>query len=286
MWTCSCGRRVPDSVAQCRCGKPRSGSSTSSSRAEVLEEPQARPPATTNRSGTAKVVGLLVVIALYFGSRLLNRYNVSKDARRTAVQALGQVLDKEHAEDMVRRHHDACFDQFYTTGWGRRQSARFETEKYAKCVIDRVMASLDKEGAALRHAAAPTPRPARETSAPVATPMPEAPLRGEWGQATLGDVKVTEFKRSPQLTFAVEFVALGPKLTQRGQCVFQVNCDGQPPGRTVVVGCPLQVDGPKGVGRVRYSYDVAGPPTASCTLSLQLSDGYSTRSNEVAVPLG
>jgi len=242
MWTCSCGRRVPATVAQCRCGKPR---------------PEA-----------GETLGVLALVGLYFGSRMLNRHNASKEARGAAVQGLSQVLDKQQASDMVRRH------QYYKTGWGRRQSSSFETQKYAKCVIDKVTADLERESTALRRATAPTP-----------PPTPEAALRGEWGQATLGDVKVTEWQRAPQLKVGAEFLVLGAKLTQRASRVFQVNCEEQPPGKTVVVGCALQVDGPKATGTVRYSYDVPGPPKASCNLSLQLSDGYSTRTNTVVVPL-
>jgi hypothetical protein len=286
MWSCACGRRVPMTVAHCRCGKPRpEPAETLAGGAETIAK---QPPAASS-GGTwlPKLLGLLVLVALYFGSRMLNRFNTSKDARAAAVQGLGQVLDKQQASDMVRRHHDLCFDQYYKTGWGRRQRADFETDKYARCVIDKVMADLERESSTLQRAAAKAARSPRATPepAPVATAAAQVPLRGVWEKAALEDVKVTEWQRGPQMKVRAEFVLAGAQLTQRGQCVLQVNCQGQPPGKTVGIGCVLQGDAQRATGSVRYYSEVPAPPSGSCELSLQLFDGTTTRSNPVVVPL-
>ena len=90
-----------------------------------------------------KLVGVLIVVALSCGSRLLIRYHASKQARGAAVERLGQVLGRRQARDRVGLHHDQCFDQYY-------QARRFETDQYLKCVSDKVRADLQREGAAPR----------------------------------------------------------------------------------------------------------------------------------------
>src|SRR6185436_20336511 len=118
-----------------------------------------------------KLLSVVVVVALYFGSRSFNRYSTSKEARQAAVQGLGQVLDPTQARDMVDRHHAGCFDAYYQTGWGRRQSATFATDKYAKCVLDKVMADLDRESSALQRAARAASPPRRAAATTQPTPL-------------------------------------------------------------------------------------------------------------------
>lgn len=284
-WTCSCGRKVPWSIAVCRCGKPRpEPGATLSGGAEALAK---LPPAESGRdwSWVPKVLGVLALVGLYFGSRMLNRYNASKEARGAAVAALAKVMGPAQAKDAVGRHHDQCFDQYYKTGWGRRQSSSFETEKYARCVLDKLTADLEKDGSA-RAAAAHAARPARpQPVATMATPTPPPVDRPHWGKVSLGDVKVVEFKREPQLTFKVDFVALGSNLTREAYCSFLVNCQEQAGRAPIVVGCPLQVEGVKGTGTLHYAQAGPAPAPGTCQLELQLSDGSTTRSNTVNVAL-
>lgn len=286
-WTCSCGRKVPWSIGVCRCGKPRpEAGATLSGGAEALAK---LPPPEPGHSWSwaPKVLGVLALVGLYFGSRMLNRYNASKEARGAAVSALGKVMGPAQARDAVGLHHDECFDQYYKTGWGRRQSSSFETEKYARCVLDKLTADLEKDSAARRAAAASAARPApRQQPVAVApTPTPAPVERPNWGQVTLGDVKVAEFKREPQLTFRLEFVALGNRLTREAYCSFLLTCQGQAARAPLVVGCPLQVEGVKATGKLEYAQAGPAPAQADCRVELQLSDGSTTRSNRVDVPL-
>jgi len=288
-WTCSCGRKVPWSITVCRCGKPRpEPGPTLAGAAEALSKlPQAE--AGPDWSWVPKLLGVLALVGLYFGSRMLNRYNASKEVRTAAVQALGEALGETQASEAVARHHAGCFDKFYETGWGRRQSSRFDTEKYARCVLDQVQSELTRNRTAQGLAALEATRAeraARGRRVAAARPPSAAPVeRPSWGQVTLGDVKLVSWSREPQLTVEATFLALGSQLTRDAFCSFRVSCDGQADQVPLVVSCPLSLDGVKGTGRLQYALAGSATADASCSLELQLSDGGTTRSNTVAIPL-
>ena len=84
-----------------------------------------------SRAWVGKVLAFVAVVAVYFGTRGCNRYLASREARGAAVEALGAVMEPAEARTLVERYHQACFDEHYKTGWGRRGKSSFDTEKYA-----------------------------------------------------------------------------------------------------------------------------------------------------------
>jgi hypothetical protein len=293
-WACSCGRKVPWSIAVCRCGKPRpEPGATLAAGAELIAQRPSQQASGVDWSWLPKVLGVLALVGLYFGSRMFNKYSASKEARGAAEQALARVVDAKVAKDAVGKHHEVCFEQYYKTGWGRRQSSKFETEKYARCILDKSVGQIQNDVSAARVAAAREAQERRAAqrqqvaAAAVSAPAPTSSptQRPEWGQVSLGDVKVAEWKREPQLRLKVGFVALGNNLTREAHCAFTVHCETRPVRPPLVTACPLQVQGVKGVGTLEYVEPGPAPAGVACSLELQLSDGRSTRTNKVQLAL-
>jgi len=293
-WTCSCGRKVPWSIAVCRCGKPRpEPGATLAAGAELIAKQPPQQASGVDWSWVPKVLGVLALVGLYFGSRTFNKYNASRQARAAAVEALGKVVGAKIAGDAVGKHHEACFEQYYKTGWGRRQSSKFDGEKYARCILDKSVGQIQSDASAARVAEAREAQERRAAerqqvaAAPVSAPAPTSSptQRPEWGQVSLGDVKVAEWKREPQLRLKVGFVALGNNLTRDAQCAYSVHCETRPVRPPLVTPCPLQVQGVKGTGMLEYVEPGPAPANVACSLELQLSDGRSTRTNKVNLAL-
>lgn len=300
-WACRCGRRVPSGVGTCRCGGKRGEAPSSSAPARA----PARAEAAEERSyaWVGKVLALVAVVAVYFGSRGCNRYLASREARGAALSALTEVMGPEEARAVVDEHHAACFAEHYKTGWGKRSRSTFDTEKYARCIIRRAeseIVELKLEAArasrrrptpasASRPASRPPPRPVGSPG-PTQAPTPQAqPADG--GPVVLGDIRLLGFRREPQLMVRVTFVAVGRTgaLQESAHCSYAVECDGQalgvPAGQRMVAGCSLKVDGAKGEGLLHFLLAERGPSEGACRLDLALSDGARLRSNQVVVPL-
>ncbi len=277
-WPCSCGRRVPASVGVCRCGQPRPAL-----HAGEVSGAEAAPPREGDESWAwlAKVLPVVGMVALYFGSRLLYRHLDSTAARDAVVTALAERIPRETARRVVDRYHAVCFEQHYRIGWGRRASAHFEGEAYARCVADRVIADFDRDPPELP--AVTMPRRPRPAPSPVTT-MPASP-RPTFGPVTLGDVKIVSFEREPQAKVQAGFVAIGKGMTTSAFCAFLIQCEGRSRGLPIVVPCLLQVDGIKATGELHHAGNQAAPAGTVCRLELALSDGSQTRSNTVVTTL-
>src|SRR5262245_6521842 len=200
-WTCSCGRKVPWSIEVCRCGKPRpeAGATLAGGAERLAQLPKPEPG--VDWSWVPKALGVLALVGLYFGSRMLNKYNASREARGAAEQAIGRAVDPKTAKEVVGKHHDACFEQYYKTGWGRRQSPSFDTEKYARCILEKSASQIQKDTTAAQLAAMKDAQAAREeqrrqaavtaaAAAAAAPPTPAPTARAGWGKVSLGDLKV------------------------------------------------------------------------------------------------
>ena len=296
-WTCACGRRVPLGVATCRCGTPRPVDASPApdrfSGAEGLSFP--RPVAKESQSlpRWMKQLGSILLLAgVYFGSRGCSRWQTSREARNASVEALSEVVGEEHAGSLVDRHHDACFQETYRTGWGRRQSAQFDEEKYVACIVR----AIEKDGRAATRgprAQAPVrarpqglapPSPASPTPTPTPTPEPD------YGPVTLGDLKVTVFKRTPNVQLVFKFMALGKTeaLQRATSCIVDVQCGGQPiPGFSSpsITDCELEVDGVLGRSDMARSWGNTTPVQGDCTLRVAVVRGSRLQSNELVVPL-
>ena len=293
-WTCPCGRRVPSAISTCRCGKTRDDARPSTA---------ARPRAPTaaagvgaadpSRAWVGKVLAFVAVVAVYFGTRGCNRYLASREARGAAVEALGAVMEPAEARTLVERYHQACFDEHYKTGWGRRGKSSFDTEKYATCMVRRAESEMNKARlaafTAARHSppAAPTPASSPTPATAIATPGAGS---GVVGRVFIGDVKLLGFAREPQLTVRVSFMAVGgaEALRQSVLCSYSIDCGGQPQGPSggpMTTSCPLTIDGARGMGELHVALASPAPPDEPCRLSLALTDGTQLRSNTTLVPL-
>lgn len=211
MWNCPCGRRVPGHVDTCRCGRPRP--------ADPVPRAPAPGPSTESSSSIyqstgLRAVGALVVMVLgYFGSRACNREMVSRDARQQAEHALTEVLGAEGAKTAMSRHHRACFDETYSVGWGRRQSSKFDGEKYVACVTDRVRTDPVRTGGRgeSRPPVPATPPPTRDTS---------GPLR-------IDDARVYLYE-PPGHFVAIAIKVSGEPLPAHTEAACRMVCDGAP----------------------------------------------------------
>lgn len=288
-WACGCGRRVPLSVEACRCGAPRPNDATS------LASDSWVPPAAEQESrGIPKWVtqlgGVLLLVGLYFGSRGWNRWQTSREARAASVEALSKLVGAENAEKLVDEHHEACFDETYRTGWGRRQSSKFDVEKYVRCIVR----GVERVGRQATHVSStstrapvalpPTPIPPRPPPTPQATPEPD------YGMITLGDLEVTAFKREPNVSLVLKYVAIGkPEALQQAKtCMVEVQCGGQPiPGfrEPTLTDCRLAVDGPLGKGSLAEAWGNTTPVQGACTLRFAVMRAARFRSNVLVVPL-
>ncbi|MEO8501321.1 MAG: hypothetical protein ABI565_10435 [Vicinamibacteria bacterium] len=152
MWTCECGRKVPSTVEQCRCGKakpvePPQGPDLGGAADWVEQkgaEAAAKPSGKSYR-GYQQLATVALVAGLFFGSRYFNQWRASRAARAELVNVLAGALGAEDAEKIAAQHHAACFEETYQIGWGRSASgskSKFDAEQYVRCVAKR--AKLDR----------------------------------------------------------------------------------------------------------------------------------------------
>jgi hypothetical protein len=140
-WACrGCGRRVPRSVDTCRCGvaRPYDFFWWMGWTAQDYE-----------RRAPYKLLGLctgVLIVAVIYGTRSVDRWLTSREARAAAVEAVTKVAGAQHAESLVARHHLACFNQRATTAWERLQGSKFNRVKYVDCIVN----AVQKDGAAMR----------------------------------------------------------------------------------------------------------------------------------------
>jgi len=151
IWTCTCGRKVPTSVDQCRCGNARPAeppapepTASLGGAADFFENKaveQAASPEAKSDGGLfgpksmAQIAGVVLLVGLYFGSRYFNKWRVSRSTRAELVSALTSSLGADGAEKAADLYHEQCFEQTYAIGWGRRGAgSKFDAEKYVQCV--------------------------------------------------------------------------------------------------------------------------------------------------------
>jgi hypothetical protein len=283
---------VPIAIGVCRCGAPRPGEAGVEGPASAAGN--RNPPPTADEASRSlpkwvkQVGGLLLVVSLYFGSRGCNRWQASREARNASVEALSEVVGAEDAQALVDRHHDACFDETYRTGWGRRQAAKFDAEVYVKCIVR----AVEKEGSsAPREARVHAPVPAatrapRPLPSPTPTPMPEP----DYGRITLGDFQVTVFKRLPNVQLVFKFVAVGQTeaLRRAQSCMVDVQCGGRRIpgyGEPTFTDCELEVDGSRGRSDKAMSWGNTTPVEGDCTLRFAVVRASRLQSNEIVVDL-
>jgi hypothetical protein len=295
---------VPSALSTCRCGGKRSEAWPGA----------AQPPATSRASSgggsdaspawVGKVLTVLAVVAVYFGSRGCNRYVASREAREAALEALTEAMGPEEARAIVEAHHAACFDEHYKTGWGRRSKSSFDGEKYASCMVRRAESQVTElklaAAKATRRRAAPTPRATSRpvpVSIPPPTPTPDPAVSmlvgatEDYGQVVVGDARLLDFQRAPQLTVRLSFTAVGrtEALRRYGLCSHVVRCEGRAfdssPGQRMVLPCPLQVAGAKGTGEIHFALADPAPAEGACSIELALTDGHQVRSNTIEMPL-
>lgn len=243
-----------------------------------------------------KVLSFVAIVAVYLGTRGCNRFLASREARGAAVGALSKVMEPAEASAIVERHHAACFDEFYKTGWGRRDKSSFDTAKYASCMVRRAESESDSRVASAtaprRLVPGAVPAPASDPTLATATTTPVLGTgSAAFGRVFIGDVKILAFDRQPQLSVRVSFMAVGgaEALRRSALCSYSIECGGQaqgsPAGQHVAVSCPLTIDGAKGLGELHVALASPAPPEGACRLDLSLTDGTQVLSNAVVVPL-
>jgi hypothetical protein len=237
----------------------------------------------TSYAWVGKVAGVVLLAGLYFGSRGCNRYIASRDARSAAVEALSPIMGEAEAKAAVDRHHGACFEQHYRTGWGRRQSSKFDGEKYAECVIRKLESEMGETRRAERKTSPQKRRVSTATRSPSPPPTPAA-ASDDGSALAIGDVKVLSFVRAPYLTFHVRFTATGSPgaLRHATMCSYVVDCGGKAQATSshaerLVVPCMAKA----GEGSLHVAQ--GGPATSegACTMDLALTDGHQIRSNKL-----
>jgi hypothetical protein len=240
-----------------------------------------------------KVVIGLGVVAFYFAARALNRFRVSFAARDVAVEALIPLMGVSSAQEEAGRQHGACFAKAYQTGWVKWQDYSFDEAKHADCVVRGVMADVARRNLTASRAARAAEAAGRPpVVAMVATPRPPPRPRTPppvLSRVGVGNVRVQQLTRSPQLSGRLSFVAIGSAdaLASISMCSYAVTCDGHavglPAGQKAIAPCPLKVQGAAGAGEL--SFLVLAPAEGDCSLELTLTDVTRPRSAAVVVPL-
>ena len=233
------------------------------------------------------------VVAFYFAARALNRFRVSFGARDVAIEALIPLIGLDAAQKEAAQQHGACFDNAYRTGWVKWQDYSFDEQKHADCVMRRVMADFqqrtrDASAAARKAEAARQPPVVARATTPRPPPPTPPPILS---RVAVGNVKVLQMARSPQVSGRVSFVAIGnaEALASVAMCSYAVTCGGQavglPAGQRALAPCPLTVQGAAATGALEFSVLAPAPAEGACAMELTLTDGTRPRSSTVVVPL-
>ena len=157
-WTCECGRKVPSTVAQCRCGKTQaveasppppdeqklSGAADWAGKQTVAAAAEEKTSGLSYR-GYQQLATVALIAGLYFGSRYFNQWRASRAARAELVAALTGAVGAEQAEQVASLYHASCFEETYQIGWGRRgQGSKFDAEQYVTCVAKKAKLSRSR----------------------------------------------------------------------------------------------------------------------------------------------
>lgn len=88
--------------------------------------------------------GVLAVIVI-FGMKLAVKSSDDADVRQAAVERYSQLglATRQEVQSLVDRHHSSCFDQSYRLG-GRRQSNKFDVDKYLTLMDQRILPELQR----------------------------------------------------------------------------------------------------------------------------------------------
>ena len=223
----------------------------------------------------------VALLAMWVGSRVWSHKRGERETREAALQAIGMLVGPQQAVAAVDLDHRQCFDVSYKTGFA---VTTFHADAYAKCVQRKVLADLAQR----RPAPTPPPRPA---PAPAVQPTSAPRMSSIPGHFIIGDVKVREFTRGPQLTALIAFSATGDPETFKlpALCSFIVECQGKVQGAQnmrTVVGCPLEkVEEWKMEGELYVTLPTAAPADAACSIDLKLADRARFRSDAIVIPL-
>lgn len=151
-WTCGCGRKVPGRVDTCRCGQQRPVETTASGAADWLEQREAAQRAATGATvsadgagegdgglfGSKSLIqfgGVVLMLALIFGTRYFNRYRVSSQIRGVVIAELAKDRGEQAATDAVDKAHWGCFEPNYHMSFRRGGGSTFDEERYAACML-------------------------------------------------------------------------------------------------------------------------------------------------------
>ena len=280
MWACSCGRRVPASVAACRCGATRPSDDSPSGAADFVQQ-RAAATATSEAAapssgeggvyrGYVQIATVLLAVAVFFGSRACNKWRTSSQARAQLIEGLSPKLGADNAKRVAEAHHDACFESSYRMG-GRRRASRFDDEAYVECVLSAVR----KDPSSLRAPEASTPAATTVAAAPpVVTRV--APTAAPVAQATIRDVNVLTFVRETGVV-ELQFVASGASLAGL-TCEYRVGCSSGGEGLGGTSACLSGAGG----GDVAGSLSVLlgkSPGEGVCSVFVRLTGSEGPRSS-------
>lgn len=151
-WTCECKRRVPARVDTCRCGKSRPEDTTASGAADWAEQQEARRLAATAAAAEAggaaadgglfgaksliQFGGVVLLLAVFFGSRYFIRYRTSNQVRAVVISELAKDRGEGAAAEQVDKVHWGCFEPNYHMSFKRRGGqSTFDEEAYATCML-------------------------------------------------------------------------------------------------------------------------------------------------------
>jgi len=240
-----------------------------------------------------KVLVGFAVVAFYFGARALNRFRVSFAARDAAIEALIPLMGLDAARLEAGRQHGPCFDRAYQAPWGKWQDFSFEEGKHVQCVVASVMRDLSRRNQATARAARTAELARHPPPVPTRRPPPPPPRTPPptFGRVAVGNVKVLQMARSPQMSGRVSFVAIGNAEALAGvaTCSYALTCDGQPvglpAGQRALAPCTLKVQGASATGALEFSVLVPAPAEGACSMELTLTDGTRPLSATVVVPL-
>ena len=87
----------------------------------------------------SSALGIVVVIALMLGMKFYNKGQAGKDVKAQAVQVVqtlpGYAKEPAYYDSLLEAAHPTAFDAAYEMG-GRRQSAKFDAERYLDALLD------------------------------------------------------------------------------------------------------------------------------------------------------
>lgn len=302
VWQCVCGRRVPGAVQECHCGTTRQ-------QAAAAVPTRGPTYATAAPRGTARrpwrlrtAAGVFLVVVSFFSARSCRLAGPEEEARLAAMDMLGARMNRRPALEAFDKYHPSCFAEHCHDAWQPWRKPDFDRASYVQCMTNRVRVEAGfaplpiptrrprPVSSEARLSTTPRP-PAVETVVPTEGPAEtptEAPTEG---RLFIGEAKGVSFRRQPQLSAHVRFMALGTAaLLPRAMCSYTIVCGGEvqgvAEGQRVIVPCvTVDADGLRASGSLEVTLVAPAPPQAACHMDLALSDGEHLRSDSVVVPL-